>query len=111
MEWFNTPIDSPLLIALTAVYFVLESIGTFDIRLIQAKRRGDIPADAELLPQWTGFLIYISWGIFIFMVLLNWKYALAVWVIRFILKVLPVLETIGNLLMRPFKGKGYRGRL
>lgn len=111
MKWFNTPINSPLLIILTVVFFLLSSLTTFDMRMIQAKRRGDIPADDELLPKWTGIFIYIEWGVWIAMLLLNWKYAIVVRVINFILKVLPVLETVGNLLARPFKGHGYKGRL
>lgn len=108
---FNTPINSQILITLTAIYFVAAAVTTFDIRLIQAKRRGDIPADAPLLPRWTAVFIFLMWGTWIFVLFLNWRYAIFLFVAKFVLKVLPVLETIGNILMSPFKNKGYRGRL
>lgn len=43
------------------------------------------------------------WAIFIALLYLNWKYALVLFAIKFVLKVLPVLEIIGNILMSPFK--------
>lgn len=100
---FNTPIDSTLIIVLTILYFICESIATFDIRLIQGKRNGSLPPDEPLLPDWTSIFIFIGWGIFIAFILLNWKYAILIFIIKFILKVLPVLETVGNILMSPFK--------
>lgn len=100
---FNTPIDSTVIIVLTVLYFICESISTFDIRLIQAKRNGTLPPDEPLLPAWTAIFIWIGWAIFIALILLNWEYAILVFIIKFILKVFPVLETIGNILMSPFR--------
>ena len=50
----NVPINSPILIGLTIAFAVTASITTFDVRLIQAKRAGDLPPDEPLLPTWTG---------------------------------------------------------
>ncbi len=98
---FDYPFTSPLYITLTIVYFLVSSIVVFDIRLIQAKKFGGV--DYRSLPLWVGFFYYIQWALFITLAILNWKYALIIFVIKFILKVLPVLETIGNILMSPFK--------
>ncbi|PIP17636.1 MAG: hypothetical protein COX43_03255 [Parcubacteria group bacterium CG23_combo_of_CG06-09_8_20_14_all_35_9] len=102
---FNTAINSPIIIILTVLYAITSSITTFDIRLIQAKRDGTLPPDEPMLPAWTGLFGWLGWGIAIALIFLNWKYAIFVFVIGFILKVLPVLETIGNILMSPFRPK------
>jgi hypothetical protein len=97
--------ESPTLIGLTVAYGVISSITTFDIRLIQAKKNGTLPADEPSLPKWVAALYWLEWIVFGVMLYLNWKYTLIVFVIKFALKVLPVLETIGNILMAPFKKK------
>ncbi len=58
-----------------------------------------------MLPSWVGIFGFLQWAIFIALFILNWKYALIIFVVKFILKVLPVLETIGNILMSPFLPK------
>jgi hypothetical protein len=100
MNWFETPIDSPIVIAVTIVYFIASAVETLDIRILQAQRDG---IDIESFPKWIGLVYWLCWILFIILVLLNWKFAIIVYVIRFILKVLPVLEIIGNVLMSPFK--------
>jgi hypothetical protein len=97
MQW------TPLIIGLTVAYFILASITTFDIRMIQAKRAGVLPPDEPMLPTWVNLLYWLEWTVFLALLYLNWKYALILFVIKFVLKVLPVLETIGNVLMSPFK--------
>jgi len=100
---FSTSIDSPALIILTIVFFITSSITVFDKRLIQAKRTGVLPPDEPALPPWVGFVWWIHGGLLLAIILLNWKYAIIVYIAKFILSVLPVLETIGNILMRPFR--------
>src|SRR5262245_48404327 len=97
MEW------TPLTISLTVGYFLAASVDTFDTRLIQAKKAGDLPPDHPMLPEWTMLITFAMWGIFAVFLYLNWRYALTLFVIKFVLKVLPVLETIGNILMAPFR--------
>lgn len=94
---------SPLMIILTIIYFLAASITTLDIRLIQAQKfEGQ---DFGTLPAWTGIFHWLQWALFIVIAVLNWKYAIVLFIIKFILKVLPVLEIIGNILMSPFKPK------
>jgi len=100
MELFNTPIESPIIIIITVVYFFTSSITTFDIRIIRAQKEG---LNEQSLPQWVALLYWLNWIIGLSLLLLNWKYAILVFIIRFIFKVLPVLETVGNILMAPFK--------
>ncbi len=102
---FDTPLDSPIIIVLTILFAFTSSITTFDKRLIQAKRNGKILENEPMLPTWVGAIAWLHWVIGLLIILLNWKYAIAVFVIKFILSVLPVLETIGNILMSPFRPK------
>jgi hypothetical protein len=94
---------TPLIIGLTVAYFIVASITTFDIRVTQAKRDGTYPTGDPPLPSWIGVFAWIQWIIFGVLLYLNWKYALVLFAIKFVLKVLPVLETVGNILMSPFK--------
>lgn len=105
MILFDTPIGSPIVILLTVLFGITSSITTFDKRLIQAKKTGVLPVDKPMLPTWVGFIAWLHWGLGLAILLLNWKYAIAVFVVKFVLEVLPVLETIGNVLMRPFRPK------
>lgn len=99
MEWFNTPIDSLYIIVITIIYFFTSAIETFDIRIIQAQREG---INERSLPKWVAYLYWLNWLLALSLILLNWKYAIMVFIIRFILKVLPVLEIVGNILMAHF---------
>lgn len=94
-----------LLEMLTILFIVTSSITTFDKRLIQAKRTGDLPKSEPNLPSWVALIYWIHYGNMIIIFLSNWKYALALFIVGFILEVLPVWEILGNMLMRPFKPK------
>jgi hypothetical protein len=96
-EW-----NSSVYITTLIIYFFSSSIQIFDIRLMQARRMGQ---DFGELPGWTVVFHWIVWLSFTAMLVMNWKAALTAFVVRFVLKVLPVLETIGNILMAPFKPK------
>lgn len=56
----------------------------------------------KVLPWWTTAFVFLKWGAFIVLVVLNWKYALVLYVFLFAMRVLPVLEWIGQFIMRPF---------
>lgn len=99
-ELIKTAIYSPTVLILTVIYYFAASITTFDIRLIQAKRTG---SRVPMLPSWVAIFIFIHIGIFMYLFFfINWQYAVLIFVIKYILKVLPVLETIGELIMKPF---------
>ena len=59
MQFFQTPVTSPVLVTLAIVYFVLAAITTFDTRIIQGKKHGLLPPDFPTLPEWTGVF---AWG-------------------------------------------------
>lgn len=100
---FTTPISSSVLIILTALFAVTSAITVFDKRLIQAKKHNPEFAHDQMLPHWVKWVWWVHGILLVAIALLNWKYALVVYLIKFVLSVLPVLETIGNMLMSPFK--------
>lgn len=100
---YEYPLWSPLYLSLVAAYFVVASVVTFDMRLTQAKMAGE---DFGTLPAWTVVFDWLQWGLFCVLAVLNWRAAMGVFVLKFILKFVPVLETIGNVLMAPFKPRG-----
>lgn len=89
--------------AITTLYFIISSITTLDIRLIQARKAGILAPDEDYLPKWVALLYWIEWGLFIYIAYVDWRFAAFVFGLKFVLKVLPILEIIGNILMRPFK--------
>jgi len=96
-------LGSTLLISLSILYFLVESISTFDVRLLQARKAGNLPPDYPMLPKWISVFHILGWLLLLSMVVADWKVGLAIWILMFVLKVLPVLETVGNLLLAPFK--------
>ena len=97
---FEQPIEIWII---TVLYFIISSVTTLDIRLIQARKAGIISQFEDQLPKWVAFLYWFEWGLFIYLAYSDWKFAAFVFALKFILKVLPVLEILGNILMRPFK--------
>lgn len=95
-----------IFIILTIVFVITSSIVTFDIRLVQAKRNGTLSPDEPMLPSCVGLIVLIHLGLALALLLIDWKYAIIVFIIMFLLAVLPVLEIIGNILMSPFKQRG-----
>lgn len=73
---------------------------------MQAKKAGDIPADEPDLPTWIFTFDILRFGALLGVLLINWRLGLALYVIGFILAVLPVLEIAGNVLaafmVKPF---------
>lgn len=90
---------------LVIVFFITSSIAAFDAGLIRAKREGVVPADEPLLPAWVGIIYWVGIGLAVAMLILDWKYAIGIFVVMFILYLLSILELVGNILMRPFKPK------
>jgi len=99
----RSPLDSPVLMLMTIAYFFTSAITTFDKRLIQAKKHGSVPVDEPMLPWWVGLIAWVHWGLFLSLLILNWKYALVLFALKFVCSVLPILETVGNILMTPFR--------
>ncbi len=57
------------------------------------------------VPSWIAYIFWLDWIVCLSLFILNWKITIIVWVVRFILKWLSVLETAGNMMMRPFRPK------
>lgn len=105
ISFLTSAINSPIILTLTVIYFISASITTFDARMIQAQREGRLKKDDVIPPAWTAVFIFIGWGVFIAILFINWQFAIMILIIKFVLKVLPVLETIGNIILSPFRSK------
>lgn len=110
-EFINRILIEPLktleILWLSIAFLICESISTYDTRLRQHHIRGfhsgvSIAADGRMLPSWVVLFDFIRWGLLIAIVVMNWKYSIALYVIKFILKVIPILENIGAAIMSPF---------
>ena len=104
MELFNTSFSNPFFIITLILFTITSSITVFDKRMIQAHRSGEMKSN-EMLPSWVGIIGWIHWILGAILILINWKYALIIFVGKFVLSVLPVLEILGNFIMSPFKRK------
>lgn len=104
----RAPIDSPLILVLSVLYLLVQAIKWYDVRIYQKKRFGTSSAIAERaeghkFPDWARALhTFGGWAILIALLLLNWKYTLVLFVFLWFLKFLPLLENLGELMMRPF---------
>jgi hypothetical protein len=96
----------PILTILIIAFIIVSSITVFDTQLNRAKKRGELPSDEPACPSWVALIYWIQMGLAIALLIINWRYAIFVFIICFILgSILPVFEMFGNILMRPFKPK------
>lgn len=107
MPYFE--ITSAPYLTILIVYFFISAIKMFDLRMLQA-RQGKMGEDLAIimrlepaLPRWVDAVYIVDWILGLTLLILNWKVTVVIFILRFVLKVLPVLETVGNLLMRPFR--------
>ena len=74
----------------------IPSVTTFDIRLTQAKGQGSLPPASSPCQHGWAYSFGAQWAIFLVLLYLNWKYALVLFAVKFVLKVFPVLEVVGE---------------
>lgn len=106
-EIVRAPLDSPLILMLSVLYALVEAIRIYDVRLLQAERgrfNSKVAADAggRSFPAWVTIFHWGGWLIFLSLLYLNWKYSIALYALLFVLRVVPVLENLGSMVMRPF---------
>lgn len=107
IDIFRAPIDSTLILVLSVLYLLVQAIRIYDVRLIQIKKKGfesgvATRAEGRMLPKWVGLIHWAGWAIFIVLLILNWKYTIVLYVFIFALEVMPILENLGEFMMRPF---------
>jgi len=94
---------SPLLGWLTITFFLTASVVTYLKRIDQHKKVGALPAEAPSAPTWLFTLFaLIEFAAKIALIVLNWQFGLILYALGFVLASMPVLETVGSLLMFPF---------
>lgn len=103
INWFNTAPNAPVIVIICVLYLLSAAVTTYDIHLMNAQKNEDDKLNLKMLPRWIGFL---HWGesiLFLLMVLLNWKFAIVIWIIKSILQALFILEVVGYIIIYPFK--------
>lgn len=95
-------LKQPLILWLSIFYIIFEAVSIYDTRLIQWKKLGDIPQDTPTPPAWTAFFGIFGWAIIVILFFLNWPYTLTLMLIVFLLKVAPVMEILGQIIISPF---------
>ena len=101
-DYVKSFLGSPQLYVTAIMLFFSSCITTFDMRLIQEKRASGEDTFVPHLPNWVGAFIWLDWGLIIALFVMSWKHAIAIVVIRFALKVSPLLEIVGAFIMEPF---------
>ncbi len=104
---FNVFLESRALQILSAIYLLVTAIRTYDLRLLQAKKKNmvtkvSIDTGGLLLPSWVNPFHWIGWIVFVLIIYINFIFAILLFFASFILKTFPVLERIVAVLMRPF---------
>ena len=107
IDILRAPLNSPAILVLSTAYVLVWSERVYDTRLSQAITRGRysgvaVRAGGRSMPDWVGAIHLTVWIIFITLLILDWGWAILLYVVLFILRVLPVLEWIGEFLMTPF---------
>lgn len=102
MEPFN--LDLAFLdYALILIFFIITSaITEYDKRLTLAYWNGQ-KFKWELLPKWVGHIIWLHWAICLLLLAINWKYALALFVVKYLLSITHILEYFGNWMVSLFR--------
>ena len=102
----NYDFTSPLFLTVLIIHFVSFSIRAYDVGILHSIREGNI---VRPLGSWVGIAHWIGWGTAIALLILNWKYALIIFVIRFFLRFFSILQIIGFLFLYPFLTKVPKG--
>jgi hypothetical protein len=86
--------------ALIVVFFATAAIASLDKLLRRERASGDI--DAPKLSKWVFLAYYAQWAAGAWLLFLNWKLALFLFALKFILNHLGIMEFLGGLIAAPF---------
>lgn len=97
---YGLPISSWLIFA----WFGMACIHTHNKRIWQAASRGELPEGDEAPPAWLGWIILPQYVVLAYLAYIDWKQALSIFVITFLLSVLLriIMDLTGAILMMPF---------
>lgn len=127
-ETLKSAIQDPLILGLSIAWFLTSCIQTWQKRVMQRHKsdsfslsemataehhremrdivRGNVfnyrGKVIEFKMGWINLVVWINIFLLVALVYLNWQWTLLLYVVGFILAVLPVLESIGALMSRPF---------
>jgi hypothetical protein len=88
--------------AVVLAYLAASAVTKADSNILQGVRRGDLPSTIPRPPLWIGLVIYLQWGLLIALAVFDWKFAILLFLFKFILSFLGVLQIVGSFLLIPF---------
>lgn len=104
MELFNISFSLLDYILLSFVFAITSAITEYDKKLTLAYWNGQ-KYKWELLPKWVGRIIWLHWALCLLLLAINWKYALVVFIIKYLFSITHILEHTGNLIVSLFRKK------
>ncbi len=104
MELFNLSFSLLDYILIVILFTLTSAITEYDKRLTIAYWNGQ-KFKWELLPKWVGRIIWLHWAISLLLLAINWKYALAIFVIKYLFSITHILEHFGDFLVSLFRKK------
>lgn len=105
MEIWRIWYQSPELFWTGIAWVFAASIAIVDTRILQAKRQGNYPeGEPEISTGFAMIFHFLEWAFFLGTMILEWRVGLMLCVIIFGLKMFYILELLGQILMRPFRG-------
>ncbi len=102
INWFYTPVNTPILVFCFLGYLLCSSVTSYDIHLLKLQKGIESESQNRLLPRWVGLLHWAEVICLLFVLLLNWKFAVVIWIMKSILQALFILELIGYMVLYPF---------
>ncbi len=85
---------------LNVLFYLSLSIILFDLDY----RRTKLPEEPET-PKWVGIIYWIGIITWLWILFINWKIAIIGIIVYYLSVIIPLPQTIGNILMSPFKSK------
>jgi hypothetical protein len=94
------------ILILSIIYFLSLSVVLFDLDYTRAKKIGNISKDEPATPQWIGSIYLVCIVTWIAILFMNWKISVLGVVVYYSSSVIPLPQTVGNILLSPFKSRG-----
>lgn len=91
--------------AVVIAYLATAAVTKADSNIIREIRLGAVPPHVPRPPIWIGLFIYLQWGLLIALAVFDWEFAILVFLFKFVLSFLGLLEIVGSVLIIPFLRK------
>ena len=88
------------LVILNILFYLSLSVTLFDLDYTKTK----LPEELDI-PRWVAFIYLVEIVIWVWILIINWKFAILGVAIYYLSGFIPLPQIVGNFLMSPFKPK------